>query len=277
MTDPLQVRVFDYQFSLYRSDPIVNAQLLSLGPNYVAYQQQTIFNKFATKWDHGECMRYYFVPKQFNVSSFYANPRLYFFGEIGRVKMIRIPQRYCSEVRTPPGIQTCFAQYQRIIFYKKGKNIHNPCKPYCGVFPLLMREGICAHVGNKGPRQRYISTFATTPMFRNHSGEVLRFNLVNPQYVIGDTLWFERQKAREDARKERDQREKEQAHMQLSVGAPGSAGPLPSDVQQSPLAANSILDESFTRPNVGADGEPLRETKKPKKYHFVRGKSGGRS
>ena len=65
--------------------------------------------------------------------------------------------------------------------------------------------------------------------------------------------------------------------MQLSVGAPGTAGPLPSDVQQSPLAANSILDESFTRPNVGADGEPLRETKKPKKYHFVRGKSGGRS
>ena len=101
-----------------------------------------------------------------------------------------------------------------------------------------MREGICAHVGNKGPRQRYISTFATTPMFRNHSGEVLRFNLVNPQYVIGDTLWFERQKAREDARKDRDQREKEQAHMQLSVGAPGTAGPLPSDVQQSPLAAN---------------------------------------
>lgn len=273
-SDALQIRVFDFQFSLFRSDPIVNAQLLSLGPNYVAYQQQTIFNKFATKWDHGECMRYYFVPKQYNVSSFYANPRLYFFGEIGRVKMIRIPQRYCSEVRTPPGIQTCFAQYQRIIFYKKGKNIHNPCKPYCGVFPLLMREGICAHVGNKGPRQRYISTFSTTPMFRNHSGEVLRFNLVNPQYVVGDTLWFERQRAKEEAKKDRDFREQEKNLLQRV--AVSTHIPLPGSVAQhgASLPMNDAqfpLEESFTRPSVGGDGEPHRETKKPRRYHFVRG------
>ena len=201
---PIDLRMFDFQFSLFRSDPLVHAQIMDLsmgngkgkGPQYVTYQETTIFTKFATKWDYGECMRYNFVPKQFNVTSFYTTtPILYFSGEIGRVKMHRIPINFCSAVRTPPGIQTCFAQYQRIVYYKKGRNIHNPCKPYCGVFPILYKEGLCVHVGNKGPKQRYLATLSKTPMVRNASGEVLRFNLINPQYVIGDKLWFEKQQA----------------------------------------------------------------------------------
>ena len=182
---PVEVKPFDFHFSLFRSDPLINKQIMSLPWNYATYQQQTIFLKYATKWETAECMHYTFVPREFNVTSFYTS-ELQYHGEIGRMRFRHVPMRYCQLVQTPPGLQTCFSQHQRIIYYKKGKNIHNPCKPYCGVIPIMFREGLCLHVGNKGPKRKFPATFSASPMIRNESGEVLRFNVVNPQYVRGD-------------------------------------------------------------------------------------------
>jgi hypothetical protein len=263
--EPLDLRVFDFQFSLFRSDPIVNAELLSLAPNYVAYQETTIFRRFATKWDTGECMRYYFIPKQMNVSSFYFNPHLFFFGEIGRVKQHRMPMRLCLGVKTPPGIQTCFAQHQKVHYYKKGRNIFNPCKPYCGVFPIVFREAMCAHVGNKGPRQRYIATFSITPMFRNESGEVLRFNLVNPQYVRGDKVWREKMKSREElARLKGEAKPPKEVAPGFGSGSGNSVSADDDPITRPPKAYMDIYQQQLDRQRPVAQG-------KPKKYRQVRG------
>ena len=201
---PIELRPFDFMISLFRPHPLKNKVIFSTNVKYAPYQEQTYFKKFALRWNFAECMYYTYSPRQTNVTVVYPREKLYFRGSVGKLRMTKVPMSMCANAAVPPSVQNCYVQYQRMFYYKKGNNINNPCKPYCNVFPIFMPEGLCLNIGTPSARNKNHATFSETPMWRNESGEVLKFNVVNPQHLIGDVTYKEREKAKQQAKTTHD-------------------------------------------------------------------------
>ncbi len=197
---PIQLRPFDFMISLFRPHPLKNKVIFSTNVKYAPYQEQTYFKKFALRWQYAECMYYSYAARQTNVTVIFPKERFFFRGSVGKIKMTKVPMQMCSLAAVPPSIQNCFVQYQRMFYYKKGSAVNNPCKPYCNVFPIFMPEGLCLSIGTPSARNKNHATFSETPMWRNESGEVLKFNVVTPQHLIGDQAYKDRERAKMVAR-----------------------------------------------------------------------------
>ncbi len=177
------VKIFDFQFSLYRPDPKVNAQLLQLRWNYAAYQELTIFNKHPTKFMQATCNWYEFFGQEVNLSTVLPTGEV-FDGEVGFLKLHRLPMHDCARAAVPPGVHSCYAQYAKAIMYKKGKGIVRACTPYCGMMAVSQPRGLCLSMGRPPARSRnskmYRATLSFTPPVRNISGEMKMFTVVFP-------------------------------------------------------------------------------------------------
>jgi hypothetical protein len=179
---PIQLRPFDFMISLYRPHPLKNKVIFSTTIKNAPFQDETLFRKFPLRWQYADCMYYKYMVRQAGMSVTYPREHLFFAGSMGKLKFIKLPMAFCQAVAVPPSLQNCFVQTQRMVFYKKGNSVNNPCKPYCNVFPIFLPEGLCLNIGSSNVKSK-LATVSDTPMWRGESGEVFKFSVTNPHHL----------------------------------------------------------------------------------------------
>ncbi|CUE87462.1 membrane-associated protein, putative [Bodo saltans] len=189
LTHALDMRIFDFMFSLYRTNPSINYNLFALPTNFAAYQEMTIIRNYPTKYQEGLCKHYRFVPASVNLTQSYGKTSLLTWnGAIGKVVHTALPMEACKRSPTPPGLPTCYPPFERVPLSSRNA-FKAPCAPFCGHANLLAIEGICIFTGKTGKHPRTfgkpgMATYSESPISRSHiEGEVQRFNVVFPQSV----------------------------------------------------------------------------------------------
>jgi hypothetical protein len=189
LTHALDMRIFDFMFSLYRTNPSINFNLFALPINFAAYQEMTIIRAYPTKYQEGFCKHYRFVPTSVNLTQSYGKTsQLTWNGAIGKVMYTTLPMEACKRSPTPPGLPTCYPPFERVPLSSRNA-FKAPCAPFCGHSNLLAIEGICIYTGKTGKHPRTfgkpnMATYSESPISRSHiEGEVQRFNVVFPQSV----------------------------------------------------------------------------------------------
>lgn len=189
LTHSLDMRIFDFMFSLYRINPSINFNLFALPTNFAAYQEMTIIRDYPTKYTEGSCKHYRFLATTVNLTQEYGkNAQLTWNGAIGKVIYTPLPMEACKRSPTPPGLPTCYPPFVRVPLSSRNA-FKAPCAPFCGHTNLLAIEGICIFTGKTGKHPRTfgkpnLATYSESPSSRSHvEGEVQRFNVVFPQSV----------------------------------------------------------------------------------------------
>lgn len=189
LTHALDMRIFDFMFSLYRTNPSINYNLFALPMNFAAYQEMTIIRDYPTKYQEGYCKHYRFLATSVNLTQEYGrNAQLTWNGAIGKVMYSPLPMEACKRSPTPPGLPTCYPPFVRVPLSSRNA-FKAPCAPFCGHTNLLAIEGICIYTGKTGKHPRTfgkpnLATYSESPSSRSHvEGEVQRFNVVFPQSV----------------------------------------------------------------------------------------------
>ena len=160
------VRVFDFMFTLFRSNPWINHNLFKLPVEYAAYQEMTIFRGHPTKFWRAKCARYTFVPLVTNLTS-HVSGRLLHHGMVGELTFEELPMAMCQRHATPPGLPSCFAQPERAaVKPEQARRMTAMCFPFCGYINALSLEGMCLYVGSMASPSRCMASYSETPMTR---------------------------------------------------------------------------------------------------------------